>query len=39
MSHPWPLPPYRVEDYHYLRELLGDEEFRRVVLGSVEAVG
>lgn len=21
MSHPWPLPPYRVEDYEYLRRL------------------
>ena len=34
MSHPWPLPPYRPQDYRYLRELLGDEEFRRVVLGT-----
>jgi hypothetical protein len=28
----WPIPPYHPDDYWALRELLGPEEFERIVL-------
>ena len=31
-SDRWPIPPYWPEDYWALRELLGDDEFKRIVL-------
>ncbi|MBI4502827.1 MAG: hypothetical protein HY700_16905 [Gemmatimonadetes bacterium] len=33
----WPLPPYWLGDYPLLRELLGTEEFERLILGSESA--
>ena len=31
-SDRWPIPPYHPEDYWALLELLGPEEFERIVL-------
>jgi hypothetical protein len=31
MCDRWPIPPYWHEDYWALRELLGDDEFKRIV--------
>ena len=38
-SDRWPIPPFHPEDRWALQELLGPEEFERVVMGWVSPFG